>query len=163
MPMLDIFLILVIIVSALISAFTGIVKILFSAAAFALGILAAIVFNSKVSAHFSVLAPLGSKIAAFIIIFIIVFLAIKILQSIVAGLFAGEILKGLDRALGFLFGVVQGLFFAAVILFVLKTQTFIDVSSLLAASYFYHIFETLITPAIARETALFFHAEVKHV
>jgi membrane protein required for colicin V production len=161
--MLDIVLILVIIVSTLVSAFTGIVKILFSAAAFALGILAAVIFNSKVSAHFSVLAPLGAKIAAFVVIFIIVFLAVKILQSIVAGLFAGKILKGLDRALGFLFGIVLGLFFAAVILFVLKTQTFIDVSNLLAASYFYHIFETLITPTIARETALFFHAEVKHV
>ena len=161
--MLDIILILVIIISTLVSAFTGIVKILFSAAAFVLGILAAVIFNSRVSAYFSVLAPLGAKIAAFIIIFIIVFLAVKILQSIVSGLFAGEILKGLDRALGFLFGIVQGIFFAAVILFALKTQTFIDVSNLLAASYFYHIFETLITPALVRETALFFNAEVHNV
>jgi membrane protein required for colicin V production len=161
--MLDIILVLVIIVSAVISSFQGIVKILFSTAAFVLGVLAAVVFNSAVAVHFAAFPALGAKIFAFVIIFIIVFLIIKILQSIVARMFEGEILKGLDRALGFLFGIVQGVFFAGAILFALKTQKFIDVSHLLASSYFFHLFELLIAPSIVPNAAFLLRTETSGV
>ena len=42
-----------------------------------------------------------SAILCFVLIFVIVFLIVKIIQTILSKVFDGEIMKGLDRSLGF--------------------------------------------------------------
>lgn len=77
-----------------------------------------------------------SKLAGFFIIFAIVFLVIMILKVILSKLFSGTILGGLDKALGGLFGVVEGIAISFIIIFLLELQPIFDVSPLLRGSFF---------------------------
>jgi membrane protein required for colicin V production len=148
--MFDIFLLLVFLLCVIIATISGLVKILFSAAALLLSIIGAVILNNLVAPYFISLVPFLflAKLIAFVVIFIIIFLVIKILQHIVSAFFKGGILKGLDRALGFIFGIVEGVFFVVVILFVLVNQPFIDVSDLLNGSHIFRFLEPFLTAPI---------------
>jgi membrane protein required for colicin V production len=160
MSAIDFVFILIIVVCALLAAIQGFIRVLFSRAAFFLGIAGAFFLNPMITVYFFPLIPflLAARIAAFFVAFIIIFLIIKIIQSFIGGFFQGEILKGLDRALGFILGLVEGIIIVAVVLFVLQIQPFFDADALLAASYFYRIFTMLMFNLSAvkiENTALF--------
>jgi uncharacterized membrane protein required for colicin V production len=145
---LDIALILVIILCAVVCAAHGIVNILFNAAAFFLALVGAVLFNSLVSVYFEpkVPVPFLAKVIAFVIIFSCIFIVVKILHAIVSKIFQGNILGGLSRALGFIFGCLLGAAIAGICIFILSKQSFFDASDLLEASFLYRLFVSLFAP-----------------
>ena len=59
--------------------------------------------------------------------------------------FESDIMKGLDRALGFIFGVVEGVVYVSLILVVLYAQPWFNVSGLLQNSFFNNLLGTLLS------------------
>ena len=85
-----------------------------------------------------------AKIVSFLLIFVIVFLVVKIVQEIVSRIFSGEILQGLDRALGFVFGIVEGFAVISLIIVALKVQPWFDTRPLFDSSIFYRLLDGVI-------------------
>ena len=84
------------------------------------------------------------EILAFIGIFVIIFLAFKILEKILRDIVEGIHLGGLDRALGVVFGLLEGVALTAFVLFVLVIQPLFDPSAILGSSVLANILLPLI-------------------
>jgi membrane protein required for colicin V production len=84
------------------------------------------------------------EILAFIGIFVIIFLAFKILEKILMDIVEGIHLGGVDRALGAVFGLLEGAALIAFVLFVLMIQPLFDASAMLGSSVFANTFLPLI-------------------
>jgi membrane protein required for colicin V production len=84
------------------------------------------------------------EILAFIGIFVIIFLAFKILEKILRDIVEGINLGGVDRALGAVFGLLEGAALTAFVLFVLMIQPLFDPSAILVPSVFANILLPLI-------------------
>ncbi len=83
-------------------------------------------------------------IVSFLVVFIATFLVLKIIQVILKKIFEAKILSSLDRFLGFVFGLIEGFAFVAIILIILTAQPWFDVSSLLNGSIFYKLLSKII-------------------
>ena len=79
------------------------------------------------------------ELLAFISIFLIIVLGIKIIERILANIVTGVNLSGVNRALGALFGIVEGLAFTALIIFILNIQPLFDASKIINDSFFAQI------------------------
>jgi membrane protein required for colicin V production len=116
----------------------GLIKEVMSMASVALGLFAAVSFyrqgaafvRTKILEDVAVLPEL----IAFVILLAIVFFAIKILEHIIQDIVSRIHLGGLDRALGLVFGLLEGLVLVRLILFVLSIQPLFDAESLLEHS-----------------------------
>jgi membrane protein required for colicin V production len=84
------------------------------------------------------------EILAFIGIFVIIFLAFKILEKILRDIVEGINLGGVDRALGAVFGFLEGAALIVFVLFVLVIQPLFDPSAVLGSS----VFADLLLPRI---------------
>jgi membrane protein required for colicin V production len=84
------------------------------------------------------------EILAFAGIFVIIFLAFKILEKILVDIVEGINLGGADRALGAVFGLLEGTALTAVVLFVLAIQPLFDSAALLGSSAFANLLLPLI-------------------
>jgi membrane protein required for colicin V production len=84
------------------------------------------------------------EILAFIGIFVVIFLAFKILEKILRDIIEGIHLGGVDKALGAVFGFVEGAALTALVLFVLAIQPLFDPSGILGSSVFAHTLLPLI-------------------
>jgi membrane protein required for colicin V production len=74
------------------------------------------------------------EILAFIGIFVIIFLAFKILEKILRDIVEGINLGGVDKALGAVFGFLEGAALTAFVLFLLVIQPLFDPAALLGSS-----------------------------
>lgn len=153
---IDIFFIILVLLFATIAAVKGFIREIFSKASWIGGIIIGAVFAKKLQPF---LFPLVknesfSLIFAFIIIFILVFLFIKIIESIIGSLFDSDIMSGLNRALGFFFGIIEGLAFVIIILMVMDLFHL----EILQTSFFYKILSpifknTISTPMLPKDLA----------
>ena len=84
------------------------------------------------------------EIFAFAIIFIIVMMVIKMLEYVIKDVVEGAKLRGVNKVLGLIFGLIEGLTLTALILFILAIQPVFDVSKLLSESIFAQIMLPLI-------------------
>jgi membrane protein required for colicin V production len=114
----------------------------------ALGTLGA-VFSYKngalfIERHFLPGMKVLPEILAFIGIFVIIFLAFKILEKILRDIVEGIHLGGVDRALGAVFGLLEGAALTAFVLFVLVVQPLFDSSAILGSSVFANVLLPLI-------------------
>lgn len=152
MNILDIIFFVVILFCAIGAMLKGFIKAILSKVAVILGILLAIVFyddfavvlNAKIS------SMIICKILSALIIFVVVYLIIMIIQKILSHIFSGEILKGLDRTLGFFFGLVGGILIVFVVLKLLTMQSFFDITSLVNDSFFDSIYDKFFSPEIIK-------------
>jgi membrane protein required for colicin V production len=133
---IDIVFIIIIVILAIRCTFRGFVTELLSMAALLLGVIGAVLFSSKavpIIEHY-----LGdtywNKIIAFLAVFLIVFIIVKIFQGLLNKLIEKIHLQKLDRALGFLLGLLEGVLLVSLILFVLQVQPFFEVSNLIKES-----------------------------
>lgn len=83
------------------------------------------------------------KVLAFLIVFVCVFLVIKIIQSIISKIFEWNILKSLDRTLGFFFGIIEGLVVVGLFIFLLSVQPFFSTEKLFENSFFYGLVNSI--------------------
>ncbi|MBP3710002.1 MAG: CvpA family protein [Treponema sp.] len=144
---IDIVFLLIVLFFTILAASRGLIKEFFSRAAFIAGIVAAVIFTPRLEpfVQSGVHNMLLAKIISFLLIFVIAFLAVKIVQHIVGKIFSGEIMKGLDRSLGVIFGIVEGLAVVALILIVIETQTWFKFDTLLENSFFSNLLNPIIT------------------
>ena len=81
---------------------------------------------------------------AFLLIFMLVFLILQIIKTIIGHAFDTEIMGGLDKALGFFFGIIEGLAVVMLILVLLSVQPFIPMDNAFATSFFFRLLSPLI-------------------
>ena len=86
------------------------------------------------------------ELLAFLGVFVIALVICKLLELILKNVVTGASLGGLNKLLGAIFGFIEGVAIAALILFVLNVQPFFDVSSIMNES----IFAEILLPAINR-------------
>ena len=144
---IDIVFLIIVLFFTILAASRGLIKEFFSRAAFIAGIAAAVIFTPRLESfvYNSMHNALLAKIISFLLIFVIAFLAVKIVQHIVGKVFSGEIMKGLDRSLGIIFGIVEGLAVVALILIIIEMQPWFKFDALLENSFF----SNLLNPVIA--------------
>ena len=76
-------------------------------------------------------------------------LLVKIIQQLFSKAFSGEMLRGLDRSLGLLFGLVEGVVVVAFIILVMISQPWVDFRSALDGSFFDKILSSVIAQPAA--------------
>lgn len=136
MSMIDIIIVGIVAVSALIGVFRGLVKEALSLASWFAAILAGTFFSAQLSDLMENLINNDSlrRIAAFAILFIAVIFAGTLLGNMVSKLTQAAGLKGADRTLGGLFGILRGVVIVLVIILVCSqfdvSQSWLDGSML---------------------------------
>ncbi|MDR2029569.1 MAG: CvpA family protein [Treponema sp.] len=128
-------------------ALRGFIEELMSMASVVLGLLGGIVFYRS-GAVFIREKFLDVKILpemlAFIALFLIVFVAVKILEYILRDIILRINLGGVDRFLGIIFGMGEGILLICVVLFLLSVQPLFDPVPLLERSFFARLFMPLV-------------------
>jgi len=140
MTFIDVVFILIILYCTIDATVKGFIHEFFSKTAFVLGIFLASMFFQKLSGFIDpfIKIALLSKVIAFLIIFILVYLVVRIIQQCIKNSFESDIMKGLDRALGFLFGLVEGVVIVCFVLTLLYAQPWFNVDNLLQDSFFHN-------------------------
>ena len=135
---IDMVFIVVILACVLISVIKGFVASFFGKASFIVGILLGVFFAQKLDVFVAnyINVPYLTTIISFLIIFVFSFLVMKLIQVLIKSLFSGEIMGSLDKALGFFWGLAEGLLIVGVICVILIVQPFFDLSELLSKSFF---------------------------
>jgi membrane protein required for colicin V production len=108
-------------------------------AALVFGLLAAIFFYRAgaviVRDHFMPDVKILPEIISFVVLFMIVFIVVKILELVLKSVIDGIRLGGIDRFLGFIFGIAEGIIVVCLVLFVISVIPFIDSESILGKSF----------------------------
>lgn len=148
MPVIDIIFMVIIAISALRCAAHGFISEVLSMAALILGILSSILFFRQgavfVRAQFMPEVQVVPELIAFAAIFLIVFIAIKIIEMTLRSIIEGVRLGGLDRLLGFFFGLVEGIVIVCLLLFLISIQPLFDPKQIIEESFFAKILMPLI-------------------
>lgn len=147
---LDIIFMAIILFIAIHGAVNGFINEFFGKAALVLGIFVSVMFFAKLASPINrhVKSFFVSQILAFLLIFILVYLIVRLIQHFVGGFFSGEILMGLDRALGFFFGSAEGLLLVCVVLVVLYAQPWFKIGALVENSFFHKILENFLVKPV---------------
>ncbi|AEF85883.1 CvpA family protein [Treponema primitia ZAS-2] len=148
LAIIDIVFIVLILIMVFRCALRGFVKEIMSMASLVLGFLTAVLFykpgaafvRTKILADMQVLPEL----IAFAALFAIVFFAIKLLERIIYDIISRINLGGLDQALGFVLGLLEGLLLVCVILFIINIQPLFNPESLLVNSFFAKLLSSLV-------------------
>jgi len=120
LALIDIIILVIIGISSLIGVFRGLVKEALSLASWFAAIVVGTLFSAQLADLMVNLINNASlrRIAAFAILFIVVIFAGTILSNLVSKLTQAAGLKGADRTLGALFGILRGLIIVLVIVLV---------------------------------------------
>lgn len=146
---IDIFFIVIILFFGIFAFFKGFIREIFGKIAWILGVIAGFLFCGKLKPYILpyVKFDLLATLASFILIFIVVFLVVHIIKTIIGRFFEDDIMRGLDKALGFFFGLIEGVAVVMLILFVLTIQPFFPLEDLLSESFFFVIFQPILSSA----------------
>ena len=135
---IDMVFIIIIIACVLLSVLKGFVASFFGKATFIVAVLLGIFFAPKFDVFVAkyINVPYLTTIISFFIIFIVSFLLLKVIQLLIKTIFSGEVMGSLDKALGFFWGLAEGLLIVGVICVILIVQPFFDLSEMLSNSFF---------------------------
>lgn len=135
---IDLIFIIIILACVLMAVIKGFVASFFGKASFIVGILLGVFFAPKLDIFVSkyINVPYLTTIISFLLIFIFSYLIMRLLQLLIKSLFSGEIMGGLDKALGFFWGLAEGLLIVGVFCAILIVQPFFDLTELLSKSFF---------------------------
>ena len=89
------------------------------------------------------------EILAFIAIFLIIMIFVKILEHILKDVVIGAKLGAVDKLLGAIFGLAEGIALTALILFVFNVQPLFDASKVIGESIFAEYLLPIITTHLA--------------
>jgi len=128
---------LVILILTLRGLMRGFIEELFSLGALVLGVAAAVFFSASlakpIEQTFGIPSGWG-QVVAFLAIFLVVYLVLKMAEKALHGLTEKVHLENLDKALGFIFGLLEGLIFVALAVLVLRLQPFFNADGILKNS-----------------------------
>jgi membrane protein required for colicin V production len=155
MTKFDIICVLLVVLFVLRCSLRGFVKEFMSMAAIALGLLAGAFFYKDAAVFIRErLLPdhaVAPEILGFIVLFVIMFVVVRVVCSIVKEVLDQMHMDGVDRFLGALFGIVEGLAAVSLLLFVINIQPLIDQEKLIGNS----IFAEHLLPLVSRITLPF--------
>lgn len=122
MAVIDIIIIGIVTVSALIGVFRGLVKEALSLASWFAAIVAGTLFSAQLADLMVNLINNASlrRIAAFVLLFVVVIFAGTLVSNLISKLTEAAGLKGADRTLGALFGVLRGMIIVLVLVLVCR-------------------------------------------
>jgi membrane protein required for colicin V production len=145
---IDIFFLVLMALLVIRCALRGFVGEVMAVAAFLLGLLASLFFYRNgglfIRERFMPGTKILPEVLAFIVLFFIVFILVKILGRILKDIIDRISLGGVDRFLGILLGLAEGILVTGLVLFVLSIQPLFDPAPLLDRS----IFARLLLPLI---------------
>ena len=134
----DIFIVMIIALMAIRCALRGFVSEFLSMAAFVLGTLSAILFFRQaaqvVREQLMPEIKMLAEIISFILIFLVVCIVVKLLKKLLQDIIAKIRLCGIDRFLGFFYGIAEGVVVVYLLLFLITIQPFIDSDLILGNS-----------------------------
>ncbi len=139
LPIIDLIFLGIILVCAIVALIRGFINELFGMGVPVISAWVAILFYSRLVPVFDPLVKIHvlAVVISFLIFFAGIFIILKILQLLIKKIFSAKIFTSLDRILGFVFGLVEGLAIVAIVLIILSAQSWFDVSELLNGSIFY--------------------------
>ena len=154
---LDIIFSIIVLVFALGAWMNGLIKELLGKLAPVVSILvAALFFGSLTPAvQRSIPQPALSAVVAFLTLFVVTFLAVKIVQKLLSVVFSGDILGSLNRVLGLLFGVVEGLAVVSAVIIVLLVQPWFSVDEAVQSSLYWQLLGALLESPVVRVRDIF--------
>ena len=127
----------------------GFVSEVFTMAGIVLGLLAALFLHKNggdfLRTQFWPDLKIIPEIIAFIALFIIVLIVVKLLAIMLKGIIDGIKLGGIDRFLGLIFGLAEGVAVVSLVLFLVEIQPLFSPSIILSGSFFADILLPLIT------------------
>jgi len=128
-----------ILLCVVISTIRGFVSELFGKASWIVGLIAAFIFYDDVAKLFTGIQSLTLKVVlGFSITFLVVFIMIKLLEIIFSKFVENEIMSSLNRALGFLLGIGEGIALVSLAIHVINWQDIFD-KTFLNGSFFVHL------------------------
>jgi membrane protein required for colicin V production len=140
LPVIDYIFIFLILLMVIHGYVKGFIEELFSFSALILAIWAAVLLNSAGGAfirdRFMQNVRVVPELLAFAAILLLVLIVIKLLERVLKDVIAGANLGAVNKILGCLFGLVEGVAFTALIIFVLTVQPLFDASKFLGESIF---------------------------
>lgn len=138
---IDVVFTVIVFVFAIMATTHGFLKELFGKLAIIAGIVVAVLFSSKLSPHMEKFINNQAVciVLAFILLFIAAFLLVKIIQTLIGSVMDGDILKSLDRVLGFVLGALEGLFIVCAILILVCAQPWFELSVVTDGSFYYKV------------------------
>jgi len=145
LPVIDLVFVVLIVLMVVHGYVKGFIEEIFSWASIVLAILLAVMFYKAGSeflrTQFTALANVKvvPEILAFVAVFLIVGLVLKMLERLLKDVVMGMKLGGLNKALGAVFGVIEGLAITTLVLFVIRVVPFLNDADLLADSVFAEI------------------------
>ena len=118
--MIDIIIVGIVAISALLGVFRGLIKEALSLASWFAAIVAGTLFSSQLADLMENLINNASlrRIAAFALLFIVVIFTGTLISNLISKLTEAAGLKGADRTLGALFGILRGIIIVLVIIFI---------------------------------------------
>ena len=142
----DVIFLVIILIFAVIATAKGFINAIFGKLCWILGLIFAFLFYKKLTGYMKQLVhnETVSSILCFVLIFVIVFLFVKIIQTLLSKAFDGEIMKGLDRSLGFFFGLLEGFVVVFVFVFILMNQPWFDCYKIFEGSFFVKLIQPLL-------------------
>lgn len=143
---IDIVFIIIILIFSITAAAKGFVKEIFNKISWIAGIIIGCLFAKKLQPFLvsMVKSEFLALIVAFLLIFVVVFLVIQIIKTIIGQAFEGDIMKGLDKALGFFLGLVEGFAIVMFIIIIANSQNLIPVAGIFENSFFFKLIQPLI-------------------
>lgn len=144
---LDAIFLIVLLFTAVNATVKGFIHELFSKTALFLGLFIAAIFFNKLAPFLDpyIKITVLNQIISFVLIFIIIYLFVRLIQQAIKNIFEGDIMKGLDKALGFLFGIAEGFVLISVILVIFYAQPWFNVTHLLQDSFFNNLLKTMLS------------------
>lgn len=154
---IDLIYTLIILFFALIGLFNGFINEVFKKISVLLSLCIGFVFSGNCAPFFKTWIKNDTicTIVAFIALFIISYIVIRILQMILDKIFSQEILKGLNRFLGFVFGIAEGLLVICVVMIFAKSQKWFNLSVLTDGTFYYGILKGIIEVPVSRLQGIF--------
>lgn len=146
---LDLIFVAIIILCIVAGIVKGFIDSVFDKAAPLVAVFGAFMLCRRVEVYLSpyIKNSIIALVASFLLVFIVLFIIVKIIQVIIGKLFDNEILNGLNRTLGFAFGLLESLALICIILWILQRFPFIDFKPYLANSFFFRLYQSLVIPA----------------
>jgi membrane protein required for colicin V production len=129
-PVLDMVFLIIIVLMVIHGYFTGFVEVIFSWSTVTLALLAAVFFHDDlarfVRTKFLEDISYLPEIIAFLAIFLVLMLFLRMLEHVLKDVVKGAKLSGINKILGLVFGIFEGVAISTLILFVLSVQPIFD-------------------------------------
>ena len=145
---IDIGFIIIIVIAAIRGAFRGFVAEFLSMAAIIIAGVGAIFLSKNIAPLLQSIwgESVWNQIVAFLILFLVFYLVVKLLEVILHRLFEFLHLQKLDRVMGFLLGIVEGVLITVIGIFLLSWQPFFEAEEILTKSVLTQLLLPILPP-----------------